>query len=110
MAFRLTLPVRIALRGTDVLPSAVKPVLKDFSRQCVAVNVKQLRCLALISSGPRQRGLDKSRFKFFRCVFKPDSALQHFLNESFQSIFHGVITTTQRVEMFSPLDNVSGDA
>jgi hypothetical protein len=85
-------------------------VLNDFSRQRVAVNVKQLRCLALISSGPRQRSLDKSRFKFSHCVFKPDSALKHFLNESFQSIFHSLITTTQRVEIFSPLDNVSGDA
>jgi hypothetical protein len=71
-----------------VLPPAVKPVLKDFSRQCVAVNVKQLRGLALIPSSPRQRGLEESLFKFFQCFVEPDSALQHFLNESFQPLFH----------------------
>jgi hypothetical protein len=82
-------------------------MLKDFSRQRVAVDVKQLRRLALISIGPRQRNLDKSRFKIFHSVFQADSVLQHFLNESFQVIFHSVIITRERVKIFLRLTTLA---
>ena len=63
-------------------------MLSDFSRQGVAVNVNQFRCLALIPGSPHQRRLEESLFKFFQCFVEPDSAVQHFLNESFESVLH----------------------
>ena len=52
------------------------------------MNVNQFRGLglALIPSSPRQRRLEESLFKFFQCFVEPDSGVQHFLNESFESV------------------------
>jgi len=76
-------------------------VLSDFSRQCVAVNVNQFRGLALISSRPRQHRLEESLFKFSQCFVEPDSADQHFLNESFESVFHNAPQNRQN-DFLSP--------
>ena len=77
----------------------VQPALKDFSRQCVAVNVKQLRRLALIF---RPSAVIASQILPF--VFKTDSALHHFLDEGFQSIFQQRCHHKSR-ELFSQGDN-----